>query len=136
MLLRGLMICMFGACWCARCPVAGCKNSKPIVAQDLEDHREMRRYIYNKRKQTKPSASASATAGRWMEKSDGGEGVALAVHLYFAYCAGCVLCTVQYVICMLSSVCLYSVYSLHLCMYCILCTVQYVFVFCILCTVQ
>ena len=132
------MTCMLGAWWCARCPVAGCKNTKPITSQDLEDHREMRRYIHNRRKRTQPSASASVTAGRWMEKSDGGEGVALAVPLYFAYCAGCVCvsCTVQHVICMLYSVCLYSVYCVRCSMCCILCTVQYVFVFCVLCTVQ
>ena len=147
------MTCMLGACWCARCPVAGCKNTKPITSQDLEDHREMRRYIHNRRKRTQPSASASVTAGRWMEKSDGGEGVALAVPLYFAYCAGCVCvsCTVQHVICMLYSLCilcivycavcvvfcvlcsmyLYSAYCV-LCSMCILHTVRYVFVFCVL----
>ncbi|KAK7091441.1 E3 SUMO-protein ligase NSE2-like isoform X2 [Littorina saxatilis] len=43
----------------AVCPVAGCKNSKPIVVKDLEDHKEMRRYIQSKKKRHQPSASVA-----------------------------------------------------------------------------
>ena len=46
-----------------RCPVPGCKNSKPITAKDLEDHKEMRRYIHKKKKPPQPSTSASTSAG-------------------------------------------------------------------------
>ncbi|XP_076437706.1 E3 SUMO-protein ligase NSE2-like [Babylonia areolata] len=46
----------------AMCPVGGCTNNKPITSRDLEEHKEMRRYIQNKKKRHgQPSASSSGT---------------------------------------------------------------------------
>ena len=37
---------------CFRCPVGSCVNDKPIVEADLEDDKELKRYIEKKNRQT------------------------------------------------------------------------------------
>lgn len=46
----------------AMCPVGGCTNNKPITSRDLEENKEMKRYIHNKGKRLQPSASSTSTA--------------------------------------------------------------------------
>ena len=50
MVLVSILIFVFIIDFC-RCPLGGCSNEKPIELTDLEENRELRRYIERKNRQ-------------------------------------------------------------------------------------